>query len=126
MSAQQDVVRFLALLDNAPKSRRTWLVLQGHCRYCGDRAIEVYRTPVAGAPLVAVHTGMKRGPGTSILGLGDKGLRADAPTISVLLSANQDGLHVACKCSKRVVTAATLLDAVHDGRRELVLTDTPG
>lgn len=124
MSAD-DVLQFLRLLDKAPKSRRVWRVLQCNCRGCGELAVEVFRTPVDGAPLVAVHTGMRREPGQSILGMEDKGLRATDPTVSLLLFDFQDGLHVSCKCGKRVVKAATLLDAVRAGQREVVL-DTPG
>lgn len=127
MSADE-VQRFLGLLANAPKSRRTWRVLQCHCRGCGDLAVEVFRTPVETAPLVAVHSGLKPmtdESGSYPLGIGHKGIRATGATVQVLLTANQDGLQVACKCGKRLVPAATLLTAVRTGQSDMVL-DAPG
>ena len=125
MSAD-DVLQFMRLLDSAPKSRRTWRVLQCHCRGCGDLAIEVFRTPVVTAPLVAVYNGLRQpdSAAPSILGMGDKGLRATTPTVSVLLTDIQDGLQVACKCGKRVVAAGTMLGAIRNGQRKVVL-DAP-
>ncbi len=123
MSTADEVQQFLALLAGAPKSRRSWRVLQCHCRNCGALAVEVFRTPVDTAPLVAVHAGLKP-VATSILEIDHKGIRADGPTVQVLLTNNQDGLQVACKCGKRVVAAATLLNAVRSGQNQIVL-DTP-
>jgi hypothetical protein len=124
----EEVQRFLALIAAAPKSRRSWRVLQCHCRSCGALAVEVFRTPVETAPLVAVHEGLKAvaEPGGSYqLGIDHKGIRAGGPTVQVLFTRNQDGLQVACKCGKHVVPAATLLDAVRDGQTQIVL-DTQG
>lgn len=128
MSAEE-VLSFLRLLEKAPKSRRTWRVLECHCRGCGERAIEVFRTPVGSAPLVAIHFGLKAldmEPGKIYpLGIKHKGVRASDPTVSVLSNELQDGLEVACKCGKRVVPAVTLLSAVRRRESALIL-DTPG
>jgi hypothetical protein len=129
MSGSEEVLKFLQLLEKAPKSRPTWRVVACHCRGCGELAIEVFRTPVASMPLVAVHyglTALDMEPGkTYPLGIKHKGVRASDPTVSVLANDIQDGLEVACKCGKRVVPAATLLSAVRGGESALVL-DTPG
>jgi hypothetical protein len=128
MSAEE-VLSFLRLLERAPQSRRTWRVLQCHCRGCGDLAIEVFRTPFSSAPMVAVHFGLKAldtEPGQIYpLGIEHKGVRASDPTVSVLSNELQTGLEVACKCGKQVVPAATLLGAVRRGETTTTL-DTPG
>jgi len=59
MSGAEEVLTFLRLLWKSPKSRRRWRVLECHCPRCGELAIEVFRTPAASAPLVAVHFGVK-------------------------------------------------------------------
>lgn len=126
MTIRDDVLQFLGLLGGAPKSRRAWRVLQCHCRGCGDLAVEVFRTPMDAAPLVAVYAGLKpaESGGRILGGLHDKGVRATEPTVAVLVSDLQDGFEVACKCGKRLIPARVLLAAVRTGQRELVL-DTP-
>lgn len=125
---EQDVMAFLRLLEKAPASRRKWRVLECHCRACGDLAIEVFRTPTDFASLVAIHFGLKAQnmePGKLYpFGLQHKGIRASAPTVSVLQSTLQDDLEVACKCGKRQVPVSTLLATVREKRRKVVL-DTP-
>lgn len=124
MSAD-DVLTFLRLLDSRPKSHRTWRLVQCHCRRCDDLAVEVFRTPVESAALVAVCFGLKREPGQSILGVADKAIRANDPTVTVLWTDIQDGIAVACKCGKRVVPVSLLLGAVRAGERRVIL-EAPG
>ena len=99
MSGAEEVLTFLRLLWKSPKSRRRWRVLECHCPRCGELAIEVFRTPAASAPLVAVHFGVKTldmEPGKLYpLGIQHKGVRASDPTVSALSSELQDGLEVA-------------------------------
>lgn len=118
---RRQVIHYLVALRGSPEHWKKARLVKLQCRKCHDLAAEVIETPYLFASKAVVHRGFSVGTGSILARSGD---RDPGAHVSVLLTASQDDLVVACRCGRHRVATVPIFDAIAEGRTTIVL-NTP-
>jgi hypothetical protein len=115
----EGVAGFFAKIGRDKKLWRQYRVLEVWCAGCNRLAAEVVNTPYGLAAVYQSH----RPPASSLgfIGLRHNTIRGKGKTVALLVFDNQAGLYVFCRCTRRELRGADLLEPIRQQRRRVAL-----